>query len=85
MMLAAVRDIVDVGQTGLAFGVLETANALALMLAPVLAGLVYSRNPILVYPFSLIVILIVCGIFLFIIPRLSNQPVNPASLSDSEE
>lgn len=85
MMLAAVRDIVDIGQTGLAFGVLETANALALMLAPFLAGLVYSRDPILIYPFSLIVILVVGLIFLFIIPRLSNQPINPPSLSDSEE
>jgi MFS family permease len=59
MLTALARHVVDIGNTGLAFGFLETSNALALMIAPVIAGSLYTINPIYVYPGSLILLVIV--------------------------
>lgn len=81
MLLAVGRHITSPGNTGLVFGLLETANALAMTLAPVLAGLLYSRRPVSVYPVSLGVLLSV-SVFSFFafknLPRLSLQePAEP--------
>jgi MFS family permease len=34
---------------GIAFGITETFNSLAQVLAPLLAGVLYTRNPVLVF------------------------------------
>ena len=50
----------------LAYGVAETCNSLAVMLAPLLAGVLYTGEPNLVYPISIgqiAVILILSGFF----------------------
>jgi hypothetical protein len=43
---------------GLAYGITETVNAAAAILASPLAGLLYERDPIVIYPFSLGIILL---------------------------
>ena len=53
MMAAQARELVHESQMGLAFGMNETVAALALTLAPLLAGVIYDRAPDLVYPVSL--------------------------------
>ena len=53
MGLALVRHQVHHAEVGLAFGLFEMVNALTLMLAPLLAGVLYDRSPVLVYPVSL--------------------------------
>ncbi|MGI6740529.1 MAG: MFS transporter [Brevefilum sp.] len=45
MTVALVRPVVRVWEIGLAFGVVETLNSLALMLAPVVAGYLYDWQP----------------------------------------
>ncbi len=55
---AFVRPVVGDAQVGLAFGFVEAANNLAYLAAPVLAGLIYDRNPESVYPVSLIILLV---------------------------
>jgi hypothetical protein len=50
---AQARPLVHPAQMGLAYGVAETFNALSMTLAPLLAGVLYTRAPILVYPVSL--------------------------------
>jgi len=49
MVLAIARSLVNPRQTGLAYGMVETMNAIAVVLAPALAGYLYGLNPYLIY------------------------------------
>ena len=49
MVLAFARQLVHPAETGLAYGVLETVSSMAIILAPVLAGLLYNHSPRLMY------------------------------------
>jgi len=63
---ALIRPLIHPVQMGLAYGVAETFSSLAIMLAPLLAGVLYTRDPALVYPVSLGLlggILVISGIF----------------------
>jgi len=50
---AQARPLVHPAQMGLAYGVAETFNSLSMTLAPLLAGVLYTRAPVVVYPVSL--------------------------------
>jgi MFS family permease len=50
---AQARPLVHPAQMGLAYGVAETFNSLSMTLAPLLAGILYTRAPVVVYPVSL--------------------------------
>ncbi len=56
MVVSMARPLVHGAQMGLAYGLIETANAVAIILAPMLAGIAYSYNPSWVYPLSLVLI-----------------------------
>jgi MFS family permease len=56
MALAYSRSIIHTADTGLAFGIVETCNYGAVILAPALAGLLYAYNPQFVYITSLVLI-----------------------------
>lgn len=73
MLLAMSRQVTQSRNTGLAFGLLETANAIALMLAPIAAGFLYTFNPIYVYPGSLVLLILVFIFSTLILPRLSRS------------
>jgi hypothetical protein len=53
MALAFSRSLVKVGDTGLAYGLVETGNALAVVVAPLAAGYLYAYRPEAVYIASL--------------------------------
>jgi MFS family permease len=53
MTLAFARPLVKAGDVGLAYGMVETVNALAIILAPLAAGFLYNKNPSAVYTASL--------------------------------
>jgi MFS family permease len=53
MALAYSRSIIHAADTGLAFGIIETSNYIAVILAPTLAGFLYDYNPRSVYVVSL--------------------------------
>ena len=66
LIYAQVRPLIHPAQMGLAYGVAETSSALAVMLAPLLAGLLYTQEPGRVYWVSAVLIgvtLILSGIF----------------------
>jgi MFS family permease len=66
LVFAQIRPLIHSAQMGLAYGVAETFNSLAIMLAPLLAGVLYTRDPALVYPVSVGLIgvtLLVSGVF----------------------
>ena len=66
LIYAQIRPFIHPAQMGLAYGVAETFNSLAFILSPLLAGVLYSRQPVLVYPVSLVLLavtLLVSGVF----------------------
>jgi len=62
MALAFSRSLVKVGDTGLAYGLVETGNALAVIVAPLAAGLLYNFRPEAVYIASLGALAITVGL-----------------------
>jgi hypothetical protein len=58
MATAQTRSLVHQGNMGLAYGITEMVSSSAIILAPPLAGYLYSKNPSLMYPISLGLILI---------------------------
>jgi MFS family permease len=56
MTVALVQPLVREGEVGLAFGMVESLNAGAFMVAPILAGFLYDWRPASVYPVSLLVL-----------------------------
>jgi MFS family permease len=62
MALAFSRSLVKVGDTGLAYGLVETGNALAVVVAPLAAGFLYNYRPEAVYVASLGALAITVGL-----------------------
>ncbi len=68
MTVAQARPLIRPAEIGVAYGIIETINSAAYILAPVLAGVLYTRSPELVYPVSLVLIalaLVVSGWFVY--------------------
>ncbi len=78
-IFSTVRGLTHVAQMGLAYGVAETFNALASVLAPLLAGLLYTYAPGLVYTVSLALLVLAIFVTLVFLPNPTGeaQPVNP--------
>ncbi len=66
---AHVNSLIDDAQMGLAYGITETANALPFILAPPLAGYLYSTSPVSPYPLSLLLIFVGIILTLIFFPR----------------
>ena len=58
MAMAAVQPLIKTSDLGLAFGLVNTGNALAVILAPLLAGFLYDYKPESVYSVSLIALVV---------------------------
>lgn len=67
--VAQVRPFVHESQMGLAYGITETLGSSTVLLAPPLAGFLYTRDPALMYPVSLALIGIGVAVSLIFIPR----------------
>jgi predicted MFS family arabinose efflux permease len=66
---AQVRLLVHQARMGLAYGITEAANSLAMILAPLLAGYLYNRSPASVYPISFGLILMAMLLYYMLAPR----------------
>ena len=56
MTVALARPLVREFEVGFAFGIVESLNSLAFMVAPVIAGWLYAWQPVIVYPISVILL-----------------------------
>lgn len=67
MILTIARSLIHPGETGLAYGMVETASAISVILAPVLAGALYKQDPYLIYivPFYAIIGVIAINLLTF--------------------
>ena len=58
--------MVDDSQMGLAFGALETVNAIIFILVPPLAGFIFECDPFIIYPLAIGLIAVsIVGNFLY--------------------
>ena len=53
MVMAQARELVHDSQMGVTYGVMETISAVIFILTPPLAGILFERDPMLVYPLSI--------------------------------
>ena len=53
MVMAQARELVHDSQMGLTYGVMETISAVILILTPPLAGILFERDPVIVYPIAI--------------------------------
>src|SRR6266508_3983179 len=53
MVMAQARELVHDSQMGVAYGIIETISAVIFILTPPLAGILFERDPKIVYPLSM--------------------------------
>lgn len=84
MLFAQVRPLIHKAQMGLSYGITETANSLAIILAPLLAGWLYTYDPLNVYKvaFVLIILSIIVSIC-FTPPHETTWSANESHISDN--
>ncbi len=70
---AQIRPLVLESQMGLAYGISETVQGLTLIIAPIVSGIIYQSNPILIYPIALAGTLLAILFSLFFTPRVDPQ------------
>ena len=73
MALASARALVKPSEIGFAFGLVETGNAVSVIVAPLAAGFLYNQNPQSVYTVSLVLIGLVLVINFFLLPGRSTK------------
>jgi MFS family permease len=73
LAMAQVRLLIHQSQMGLAYGISEAGSAMALILAPLLAGYLYDENPASIYPLSLLLITIGVIVSLIFSPREKHR------------
>jgi MFS family permease len=79
MVTAHVDALVRRPEMGLAYGMAETAQSAALVLAPILAGLLYRLHPALPFPAGLVWIGVMLTLTLRYAPRLVPGLPPPSS------
>ncbi len=70
---AQVRELVHPARMGLGYGISETLNAAGMVIAPLLAGWMYSRSPASIYPLSAALILVSLFVTYFLSPKPSSE------------
>lgn len=58
MAMAQARELVHDSQMGITYGIMETISAIIFILTPPLAGVLFERDPMIVYPLAIGLILI---------------------------
>lgn len=79
LVFAQVRWLIHQAQMGLAYGITEAVNSFAVILAPLLAGFLYDKDPASLYALSLF--LVALGVVLSL--AFSPRPASAATVPDS--
>ena len=82
MALAQARELVHHSQMGMTYGIMETLGAAIIILAPPIAGILYERDPMIVYPVTIGLLAISILISYLFLPRRAGR-TGPKVLQDS--
>ena len=74
MALAQARDLVHDSQMGVTYGIIETISSIILILTPVLAGILFDIDPMIVYPIAIVLV----GISILVSYRFAPRKVSHA-------
>ena len=74
MVMAQARELVHDSQMGLAYGLMETINAVIFILTPPLAGMLYERDPVILYPLGIGLIVVSIFVSYSFMPRKAVAP-----------
>src|SRR4029078_10348886 len=74
MVMAQARELVHDSQMGITYGIMETISSTIFILTPPLSGLLFERDPMIVYPLAIGLILV----SIFVSYQFSPQKVNHA-------
>ncbi|HEU0291499.1 MAG TPA: MFS transporter [Anaerolineales bacterium] len=74
MVMAQARELVHDSQMGLTYGLMETINAVIFILTPPLAGILYERNPMILYPLGIGLIVVSIFVSYSFMPRKAVDP-----------
>lgn len=69
MAMAQARDLVHESQMGLTYGFMETISAIISIVTPPIAGLLFERDPMIVYPLAIGLILVSLVVSFIFLPR----------------
>jgi MFS family permease len=69
LALAQARELVHDSQMGMTYGVMETISAVIFIITPPLAGALFERDPMIVYPLSIGLLALSIGVSYFFSPR----------------
>jgi len=75
MLLAMSREFIHAKDTGLTYGVIETTNGVAIIIAPFLCGIVYNQNPQSIFWISIIGLGVVAVLNLILLPKHKNKEI----------
>lgn len=78
MVLSIGRSLIHPAETGLAYGLMETMNAVTMIFAPILAGALYRNDPYSMYRVGLILLLAVLVINVVIFTVIKKRKVRTA-------
>ncbi len=73
MALAQARELVHDSQMGLTYGLMETVSAIIFILTPIFAGLLFERDPIIIYPLAIALITVSIAISYIFSPRKESH------------
>lgn len=73
MIIAYARPLIHSEETGLAYGIIEAVSGSTIIIAPIVAGFIFNRNPISVYSSAFIFIALTCIINLIALPFLKRS------------
>ena len=73
MVMAQARELVHDSQMGVTYGIMETISAVIFILTPPLAGILFERDPKIVYPLSMSLIAISILVSYLFSPRKVNH------------
>jgi MFS family permease len=73
MALAQARELVHDSQMGITYGILETVSAVIFIITPPLAGVLFERDPMLVYPLAIVLITVSILVSYLFSPRKARH------------
>jgi MFS family permease len=82
MALAQARELVHNSQMGVTYGIMETVGAVIIILAPPIAGILYERDPMIVYPLAIGLIATSIVVSYLFLPQKARR-TDPTTLQDS--
>jgi MFS family permease len=74
MAMAQTREFVHGSQMGLSYGAMETVSSVIFIIAPPIAGFIFDRDPYIIYPIAIGLIVVAIVVSYFFAPRNNETP-----------